>query len=446
MPTATATRYGDDADGAAEEHDEQSLGKKLGFDVPFSCAESAAQTDLADAFVDGNQHDVHHANAADAECQDADKDQQYLQADGDAVDDRAELFAAKHLKGLFVGGRKLLARCDGGENLGFGTGLELWRDWFKDQNTCVLCVPEIVGRGVGDPSGLVVAREIIAQLDLAIHGADHGEADAADGHGFADTGASTEKLFAYARAEEDDTAAFQFVERVDPAAFGGLLVAHVSVFRADATDGRGADHTVSIGDAGAADGFETSVADVVGGLFDHVDVGLFEDNFFAGALAARLFAGLLWPTDDGAFAESVEAADENLTEAAAVSDQQGDGGNAPHDAEHGEGAARAIAAQGEPGFANDKSCSYPQPMLAAGLMAQGFDGIDGGGAARGIERGENRDGSEKARGTVPVCHVGKSPAKKSGMGNKSTKAQRPKASSRPLPPLIIATMSASRKN
>src|SRR6266852_6747153 len=38
------------------------------------------------------------------------------------------------------------------------------------------------------------------------------------------------------------------------------------------------------------------------------------------------------------------------------------------------------------------------PMLAACLMAQGFDGIDGGGAASRIQGGQDGDGSENGQG------------------------------------------------
>jgi hypothetical protein len=51
-----------------------------------------------------------------------------------------------------------------------------------------------------------------------------------------------------------------------------------------------------------------------------------------------------------------------------------------------------------------------------------------------------------AKATVPVCQVGNRPAKKSGIGSKSTNAHRPNAKRRPAPPLTSATMSASRKN
>ena len=158
-------------------------------------------------------------------------------------------------------------------------------------------------------------------MDLAVHGADHGEPHSSNEDGFAYGGASAEQLFAHAGSQERDAAPFEFVERVDPAALRRLLVAHIAVFRANAADGRSAHHAVFVGDAGTAHGLETRVAHIVSGLLDHVQVGLLEDDFLAGALAAGLFAGLLRPGDDGAFAEGVEAADQNFTEAAAVCDQ-----------------------------------------------------------------------------------------------------------------------------
>src|SRR5208282_676503 len=113
----------------------------------------------------------------------------------------------------------------------------------------------------------------------------------------------------------------EFVERVDPAAFGRLLVAHLAIFRADAADRRGADHAIAIGDAGTAHGLETGVANIVGCLLDHVEVGLLKDDFLSGALTAGLFTGLLGPADDRSLTEGIEAADQNFAETAAVGDE-----------------------------------------------------------------------------------------------------------------------------
>ena len=46
-------------------------------------------------------------------------------------------------------------------------------------------------------------------------------------------------------------------------------------------------------------------------LLDHLEIRFLENYFLAGALAARLLAGLLRPADDRAFAERVEAVDQD---------------------------------------------------------------------------------------------------------------------------------------
>ena len=57
---------------------------------------------------------------------------------------------------------------------------------------------------------------------------------------------------------------------------------------------------------GRSHGFQADVFHQRRRLLDHVEVGLLEDDLFAGALAAGLLAGLLRPADDRALAERVE--------------------------------------------------------------------------------------------------------------------------------------------
>ncbi len=87
--------------------------------------------------------------------------------------------------------------------------------------------------------------------------------------------------------------------------------------------------------------------------FYHVDVSLFENYFLAGALSARLLACLLRPANNHALPEGVEAMDENAAKTVAICNQQGNGCNSPHDAEHGEEAACQVALQSDPGFEDD---------------------------------------------------------------------------------------------
>ena len=100
--------------------------------------------------------------------------------------------AAEHLNRFLVGGRELLARGNRRQDLRLGTRLELRRDGFEHQHVGLFGVPEIARRGVGNPGRLIVAGEIVAELNLAVHDADNGKAHAADHHRFADRGTTAE--------------------------------------------------------------------------------------------------------------------------------------------------------------------------------------------------------------------------------------------------------------
>ncbi len=178
---------------------------------------------------------------------------------------------------------------------------------------------------------------------------------AADLHRLPDRGASAEQLFAHAPAQKHHAAPLQFVTGGDPAAFGWNFVAHLAVFRANAAYRGRAYHAVAIADAGTIHRLQADVSYQRSGLLDHVEVGLLQPHFLAGALSAGLLAGLLRPADHDALAESVEPAHQNAAEAAAVGDQQSHGGNAPDNAQHGQQAARVVALESNPGFENDFS-------------------------------------------------------------------------------------------
>src|ERR1700719_3716201 len=53
------------AEDAADEGDENGLGKELEADLAFGGADRFADADLANAGADGGQHDIHDADAAD---------------------------------------------------------------------------------------------------------------------------------------------------------------------------------------------------------------------------------------------------------------------------------------------------------------------------------------------------------------------------------------------
>ncbi len=62
----------DEAADAADQGDDGGLDQELALDVDGGCAERFADADLARALGDGDQHDVHHADAAKRERQQSD--------------------------------------------------------------------------------------------------------------------------------------------------------------------------------------------------------------------------------------------------------------------------------------------------------------------------------------------------------------------------------------
>src|SRR5208337_4786916 len=73
----------DDAEKSPDEGDGERLGQKLEKDVAAARAESFLDADFAGALGDGNEHDVHQADAAYAQREGADEAEQNLQAEND---------------------------------------------------------------------------------------------------------------------------------------------------------------------------------------------------------------------------------------------------------------------------------------------------------------------------------------------------------------------------
>src|SRR5205814_3753373 len=102
-----------------------------------------------------------------------------------------------------VSRREALALGHRGEDLLLRLFLEAGSDRREDKDAGITSVPEVCGGRVRNPAGLVVAREVAAEIQLAVHDSDHGKPDARDLDRFAGGGAAAEELFAQAAAQED---------------------------------------------------------------------------------------------------------------------------------------------------------------------------------------------------------------------------------------------------
>src|SRR5581483_1396615 len=297
----------------------------------------------ANPLVYRDQHDVHHPNTADAQGQGPNEREQNFQPNRDSVDDGPELVAPEHLNRLLVRGRELLACGNGGEKLRHGPLLELRSAGLEDHYLRSLCVPQVAGRREWDPGGLVIAGEVVAQLNLAGHHAHDRKPHSADLHQFTHGRPAAEQLLFDTSAQETDTAALQLVGSVKPTAFARNFVPHLAILGAHTPNGRSPDHALTIADARAPHGFPANVLHQWSGGFNHLQIGLLEHHLFPGTLSARLFAGLLRPRHHNAASERVKAAHENVAEAGAVGDQERHSHDAPNDAGHGEGGTGPVA-------------------------------------------------------------------------------------------------------
>src|SRR5262249_9734625 len=152
-------------------------------------------------------------------------------------------------------------------------------------------VPEVAGGRVRDEEALIVAGEVVAELHLALHRADDGEAHAADVDGLTDRVAPLKQLLARALADERDAATLGLVGRGQPPARRRDLVAHLTILGANTTYGS-LHQAVAVGDWQPFHGLEAGVADIVRVRLDEIDVLFLEDDLLAGALSSSLLAGL----------------------------------------------------------------------------------------------------------------------------------------------------------
>ena len=76
---AAADQADDDADERADDRQQHRLGDELHDDVGLGGADRLADADLARSLGDGDQHDVHDADAADEQAQRGDRTEQHRQ-------------------------------------------------------------------------------------------------------------------------------------------------------------------------------------------------------------------------------------------------------------------------------------------------------------------------------------------------------------------------------
>src|SRR5258708_17502067 len=198
----------DDAEKSANEGNGESLGEKLEEDVAAAGAERLLDANFAGGLGDGDEHDIHQADATDAQREGADEGEQDLEAEGDDCELVNLLHQIKDHEGAAVGGIEFVLR---GRDVAHGLldpliviGLVIEPDAVE-----IVSVFEVTHggeRNVDDAVDIVVAG-----LHFGVENADNFEANAVEANVFAQGVASGAKLLLGFEANDGNASALDLI-------------------------------------------------------------------------------------------------------------------------------------------------------------------------------------------------------------------------------------------
>ena len=325
-------------------------------DVVAFGADGFANADLARALGDGDEHDIHHADAADDEADRGYREHQDEDQAADFLPEFEEIVGREdgEVVGLVVGEAAFTAE----EFANFVDGLRnvVGVSGFGEDNVVFFVWIELAERGDGHVGGVVFGIGAAGDaLALLLESADDGEKLAVNRDFLADggSGRAGEECAHGVVAEEDDGSAMVGVGFVEEAALldfqvedfadGGLVTLQDYVFRAV----RAVAH---VGGTGAE--FRLENAHGGGRGFDVREPADFDGPFGLEFLAREPVAGRAGERspgeavgDDGVGAEFANAAENVVVEAVDDGGDGNDRGDADDDAENGESGAQGIFAE-----------------------------------------------------------------------------------------------------
>ena len=319
-------------------------------DVAGGGADGFADADLTGAFGDGDEHDVHHADAAEGEGEGGDGSEEEGHDGEDAL---GKLRAAEGVPdgdGFDVVGLVVVTLGEDVPDLEEGLLVEVGRDGLDDDvadhaldDAGLLRQWHVAGHGGegNEELGVVGAAAVAAVLLLLFEDADDGVVVAVDHEGLADDGLAGIELAVGVGAEQDDALAVGLVLGAHEAALLDLEGAEALVLGPDSADGTaGGIPLADLGDGAAQLGADRF--DEVGAVTDGDGVADSEADVASSGVASGLGAGLAAEEDGDVSANAAEALLLIEIEADAEADEHDDRCNAPDDAEHGEEAAEFV--------------------------------------------------------------------------------------------------------
>ena len=332
----------------ADQSDDRGFDQELAFDIDGGCAERFANADFARALGDGDKHDVHDADAAESESQQRDGSEEEGHHAEDALGKLRSFERVPYPERFFVVGIVVVALGDDSFDLSDGLFVQIGRDRLDDDVVDEAAhdagtlgrreVPRHCGVGCKELS-VVRAASIAAILLLFGEHADDGVLIAGDHEGLSDD-ALPGKSCRFASAP-------RMMTRAPSASSCSLIRRPCSTVRernrwycghTPRTAAAGRIPLADFGDGAAqlgAYGFDQR-----GLLLDCDGVVDREANVAAGGVSACLCAGLSAEEDGDVGADAAQMLLLIHVEADAETYQQNDGGDAPHDSEHRQKAAK----------------------------------------------------------------------------------------------------------
>src|SRR5208337_580133 len=348
----------DDAEDSADEGNGESLGQKLKENVAAARAQRFLHADFAGALGDGDEHDVHQADAADAEREGADETEQNLEADGDDLELVNLLHEIKDHQRAAVGGIEFVLRT---HDVAHGlldplivAGLVIEPDGVE-----VVSVLEVTHGGEGDVDDAIDI--VVAGLHLGAKHADDFKADAIDADMLAEGVASGKKFFFSVGTDDGNARVLDLILGIIEAPLREGQSADVEGIGIFAVDAHGVRASIVLyGRLLGAIGSDVADLRNVGG--EQVDVVQCDAEEHTCLLAAGLHGGAAGNHDDQFGAKILEDIGDGLAEAIAVGEKHDHGGDAPGHAQHGEGSAAPVMAHGVVGLveqvADHRICNW----------------------------------------------------------------------------------------
>ena len=187
------------------------------------------QADLLGALGDADQHDVHHADSADAEGEGADDAEQCVEADGEGPQHLAALDGVPLGRGLIVLGIEMVAAADHIARSQQGCAVQLGGHRLEDDHLRVFGVGQLVENFIGYEGLFVVGTFVHGVLDLDVHDADHFEGAALDQDRLAHGGCTLKDAFRGAVAQYNHGFVAGELAFLDVSALRSKDLAHGSV-------------------------------------------------------------------------------------------------------------------------------------------------------------------------------------------------------------------------